>query len=144
VIEVLPTGVFVWDAWPGLGVSKRPLKDFLALSPDPALWGRVEPNHLADAEKALHFIKNRKGLPYDSVYTWGDQSYYCSELLAEAYGLEPIPMTFGASESAERKTWDLYFQEKNISTPESQPGMSPLGTYLLLKQREFISVISLR
>nr|BDT27430.1 YiiX/YebB-like N1pC/P60 family cysteine hydrolase [Bacteriovorax sp. HI3] len=37
------------------------------------------------------------GKPYDNHFSWGDESYYCSELVAKILEIEPRPMKYNSS-----------------------------------------------
>lgn len=62
------------------------------------------------------------GKPFDFYYTWNDDSFYCSELLAKILGIPPQPMQFN------REVWPPTYWPL-----EGQPGMSPDKIYRILR-----------
>ncbi|MEZ0390697.1 MAG: hypothetical protein ACAH59_00680 [Pseudobdellovibrionaceae bacterium] len=62
------------------------------------------------------------GLPFDHHYSWSDQAFYCSELLAKLLKIKPEPMQFN------HQVWPESFWHL-----EGQPGMSPDKIYWKIK-----------
>jgi hypothetical protein len=84
LVEVTPQGVYVVEAiqpvkrtpfarWKARGVAGRLLV--------------LRPTGLDDAAKAraVAEAKRHLGKPYDSLFGWGDEAMYCSELVRKAY-----------------------------------------------------------
>jgi hypothetical protein len=67
------------------------------------------------------------GKPYDSHFSWSDERFYCSELVAKVLGIQPEPMHF------DPQIWPPSFQ--NL---EGLPGMSPGKIYEKLKAGAFL------
>lgn len=83
---------------------------------------------------AIQFIEENQDAAYDSIYVYGDDKYYCSELLYDAFavGDAPLfrlePMTFKAKESTRfLPVWIAYYEGMNREIPEGRPGINPGG-----------------
>lgn len=61
------------------------------------------------------------GKPYDHQFSWTDQAYYCSELVAKLLGIKPVPMVFDPA------FWPPTYQHLN-----GMPGISPRLVFLKL------------
>jgi hypothetical protein len=66
-------------------------------------------------------VRKMLGRAYDQEYSWTDQRYYCSELVAKLLEIPAEPMVFSP------KYWPPQFQRLNGS-----PGVSPDGLYRAL------------
>lgn len=126
----------VLEAWPKGGVRKTSLSRFLNRNYIKAYALRLPLNDQRRVKKALRFILNQLGKPYDGYFIKGDQTYYCSELIADAMNqshtpyFRYAPMFFGKKESSARKAWLSYFAKKGYPIPDNQLGISPLAIYL--------------
>ncbi|MCL4695244.1 MAG: hypothetical protein KJ060_22365 [Candidatus Hydrogenedentes bacterium] len=123
------------------GVVKTPLSTFLDRSHDAqghpkVLVGRLDEPYAALIPDALDTARRFMGLPYDSVYVMEDSSFYCSELVYEAFRLanegEPVfavePMTFRDPKTGETfGPWVDYYEELGVPIPEGEPGLNPGG-----------------
>lgn len=123
------------------GVVETPLSSFLDRSHDAqgrpkVLVGRMTEPHDALIPDAIEVARRYMGLPYDSVYVMEDSSFYCSELVYEAFRLanegEPIfplaPMTFRDPRTGETfGPWVDYYEELAVPIPEGEPGLNPGG-----------------
>ncbi|NBT58054.1 hypothetical protein EBT16_04640 [bacterium] len=76
----------------------------------------------AFAQKAESWI----GKPYDSHFSWDDEKFYCSELVAKILGIPPEPMHFDPG------LWPPSFSEL-----EGKPGISPGKIYRKISGRDF-------
>ena len=72
-------------------------------------------------------IESWVGRPYDFGFSWGDDRFYCSELVAKALGIEPEPMHFDPD------LWPPSFWPL-----EGKPGISPGKIYRKLKTEAFL------
>jgi uncharacterized protein YycO len=84
IVEVASDGVFVieavapvsrtpWQRWRARGVRRRVL----------VMRARaLEPARLA---RAVEEAKRQLGKPYDPLFGWGDDAFYCSELVSKAF-----------------------------------------------------------
>lgn len=123
------------------GVVETPLSNFLDRSHDPkghpkVLVGRVGDPNNALIPDALDTARRFMGLPYDSVYVMENSSFYCSELVYEAFRLAndrvPIfslaPMTFRDPKTGETfGPWVDYYEELGVPIPEGELGLNPGG-----------------
>ncbi len=123
------------------GVKVTPLEQFLARSRDArgrpkVVVGRLVPAHRHLIPRALDEGAALLGKPYDKVFAIGNEGYYCSELVYEAFrranGGRPVfdlaPMTFrDPATGAMLPAWAGYFRKLNAPIPEGQPGVNPGG-----------------
>jgi len=123
------------------GVVETPLPEFLARSADrrgrpKVLVGRVDESLQRLIPDALESARTFLGRPYDSVYVIDDTSFYCSELVYEAFrqanGGSPVfplaPMTFRDSRMGQTfGPWAAYYEELGVPIPEGEPGLNPGG-----------------
>jgi len=140
IVEVRDGTPFVWEAWPGKGVVRVPLRLFLGRvkggeeAPGGFYVGRLDPSRRALAGPALDRVKAASGLPYDPAFSWDGPGMYCSKLVALAFAdpslLRPRPMFFGREGSRSREVWREYFAARGMEIPDGEPGVSPLGIYL--------------
>lgn len=88
--------------------------------------------HLIPA--ALYESLRLRGLPYDQVYLTGEDAYYCSELVVDAFkvanaGVEVFaeePMSFRDSRTGEiLEYWRRYYAYFGRPVPEGEPGSHP-------------------
>jgi len=132
--------VYVIEAYEG--VKEVPLEKFLRRSADPSgrpkvLVGRLLPQYQGAIPVAVQNAYKLIGAPYDSMFVLGDNSYYCSELVYEAFktkdakdyvtDLFPLnKMTFKDPATGKiMDVWKKYFKELGIAVPEGKPGINP-------------------
>ena len=146
-------GLVAGDAHRGLvvieavsaGVVATPLSTFLARSLDnghrpKVLVGRLNPALVPDCRglirRAVEQARALEGKTYDRQFLIGNDSYYCSELVYEAFRRanngRPLfalqPMTFKEPGSAEpMAVWRTYFAGLGVAIPEGCPGINPGG-----------------
>lgn len=147
IVEVDGGTPFVWEAWPGRGVTRVPLRVFLSRvqagegAPGGYYLGRLRDGSRRLGEEALSRVRRLSGLPYDGAFSWESPGMYCSKLISAAFGdpslFSPRPMYFGREGSAARETWRAYFDARGMAIPDGQPGVSPLGLYLEGSRRLF-------
>ena len=123
------------------GVQVTPLRDFLNKSLDTGNRPKVAAGRLKQPFRRLipSAIKEAmalKGKPYDKVFAIGNNAYYCSELVYEAFlranDGKPVfilePMTFKEPEIGKIiPAWSEYFSKLDVDVPEGQPGINPGG-----------------
>ena len=133
------------------GVLLTPLDSFLNRSFDAAgdpkvLVGRMKPAYRKLLPDAIAYATGKLGAPYDTVFDFTNDAYYCSELLHEAFqtanGGEPIfqpqPMTYNDPVTGELfPVWAEYFQELNAPVPEGEPGLNPGG----MSRSAFVEIV---
>ena len=107
---------------------------------------RLLPEFQHLAEKAVEFALRQLDEPYDSQYTNSGKSWYCSELVIEAWRFAndgrfvfpQTPMGFRDMATGELiPFWIEHFKASNRSVPEGEPGSHPA----LLSCSEKIEVI---
>lgn len=123
------------------GVKVTPLGEFLARSHDArgrpkVVVGRLRPAYRYLIPRALDEANALLGKPYDKVFAIGNDGYYCSELVYEAFRranagrpvFDLAPMTFKDPATGEPMTaWVEYFHKLDAPIPEGQPGINPGG-----------------
>lgn len=89
-------------------------------------------------EKAIEFARAKVGKPYDDAFEYGNASYYCSELIYDAYLFandgQPFfqlrPMTFKQPNSnLYFDAWVDYFKKLDKPIPEGKLGCNPNGIF---------------
>jgi len=130
VIEAVSVGVVMTD-----------LHRFLERSLDSTgrpkvIVGRLKQSYRHLAPAAVRQAIALKGKPYDKAFVIGNDAYYCSELVYEAFRRankgSPVfplePMTFKAQDNGEiLPVWREYFAKLGVDVPEGQPGINPGG-----------------
>lgn len=120
----------------GVGVRSIALDSFLSRSAHPHYIGRLKKRHNKLNRKAIKFAQLQLGKPYDDAFTYGDEKYYCSELIYDAYKFanknvpffQLEPMTFKEPNSNTFfPVWITYYQALNKPIPEGAPGCNPGG-----------------
>ncbi len=95
---------------------------------------------------AVSFTLTQQGLPYNHDFSVGGNSWYCSELVLEAfreanqgdYLFLPTPMSFHDTETGRIIPWWLdYFEALGKPVPEGAPGSHPA----LLSRSEYLKVV---
>ncbi len=133
--------LFVIEATGGKGVCITPLQDFLNRSRDSnnhpkVVTGRLKKKYRKLIPEAISFAQAQEGLPYDPVFAAGNNKYYCSELVYDAYkhanGGKPFfqlqPMTFNDPATGRIfPAWQAYYEKLGTAVPEGEPGCNPGG-----------------
>lgn len=134
------------------GVILRPLVDFLNASvtndgkPRVAI-GRLKQDFSAAIPSINEWALSTIGMAYDSLFVYGNDNYYCSELVYDAFNVnvegndvfDLAPMTF--KDPATKQffpIWVSYFDEYHKEIPEGEIGVNP-G---LLSRSEKIDIIA--
>ena len=141
----------VLEAVTGEGVVLRPLDDFLEAStttdgrPRIAV-GRLKKNYSSYIPSINDWALSKVGMPYDTLFIYGNDKYYCSELVHDAFNenvdgpdvFSLAPMTFKDPESKNFfPIWISYFAKERADIPEGEPGINP-G---LLSRSEKIEIV---
>ena len=92
--------------------------------------GRLKPKYRHTIQNAISFSKSKIGMNYDDVFIINNNSYYCSELIYEAFEKDSIfnlqPMTFLNPESADTlDIWKEYYADIGVQIPENELGINP-------------------
>lgn len=123
----------------GKDVHMTPLDTFIKRQVDrygqsKVVVGRLKPQYQALNDSAVRYALTQLGAPYDDVYTYGDNKYYCSELLYDAYQaanngkpfFKLAPMTFKDPETNKYfPAWEGYYKDLGVKIPQGQPGCNP-------------------
>jgi len=123
----------------GAGVRIHSIRTFLARSGDTSapihtVLGRLKPHYQNLIPGAVAFALEQVGAPYDRAFLPNNGSWYCSELIYEAFKqanqnqpLFPLePMTFKASHTDDFfPVWISYYNELGQEIPEGIPGINP-------------------
>ena len=139
ITECTDSGIYVIDATPRLGVSRRTLGEFIlsVTGGDPdrpftqyAYYYQVDvPFDTLQLEKRLHAFV---GLPYDPYFMPDNGRMYCSELVYECFfdcnghHLFPVkPMNFKAADGSMPLYWQEHFGQLGTAIPQDMPGTNP-------------------
>ena len=124
VLEAIPPKVMLTN-----------LDDFLNRSFDKdgnpkVIVGRLKDKYLHSVEEAVSYSKSKLNIEYDEVFLMNNNSYYCSELIYEAFLDDSIfelkPMTFLHPKTKDTlKVWKEYYSDLNTNIPEGNPGINP-------------------
>ena len=95
---------------------------------------RVKAEYSGLLSKVLEFAEDIVEHPYDPHYTSGKKSWYCSELIVDAFKaanngqflFEETPMSFRDMDSGKiMPFWVQHYDSVNQAIPEGQPGSHP-------------------
>ncbi len=91
---------------------------------------RLENHYKSSIPAAINFTKERLGVRYDDVFLIDNNSYYCSELIYEAFEKDSIfrlqPMTFLHPETKDTLSiWKEYYSDLKVEIPQNKLGINP-------------------
>jgi hypothetical protein len=92
--------------------------------------GRLRDKYLHSIEEAVSYSKTKLNIEYDEVFLINNNSYYCSELIYEAFLDDSIfelkPMTFLHPKTKDTlKVWKDYYKELEVEIPQNKMGINP-------------------
>ena len=131
IVESVGDTVWIIDATPRLGVSRRPftIKTYEIGFPD--IYRITVPlDRTATLERARSFL----GQPYDQSFLPDNGAVYCSELVYECYLddtdhlrhlFEAKPMNWRNANGELPKYWKKHFKKLRMPVPEGVPGTNP-------------------
>ena len=135
IIEGCNDSLFVIDAAPRTGVSRRPLEVFLEAQKDEnGNLPNIRIMQLKDKRDALKFVAKAKslcGAEYDFSFLPDNGKYYCSELIFECYQrngkpiFETVPMNFRNAEGEFDSYWVELFESQGMEIPQGVLGTNP-------------------
>jgi len=138
VVEAIPPKVMLTET-----------NDFLSRSKDKygnskVIVGRLKNKYKSTIPKAIEFTKKKIGIDYDDVFIMNNNSYYCSELIYEAFSEDSIfqlhPMTFLHPNNDDTlETWKKYYSELGVRIPQNEPGINP-GIMSLSEKIEIVHI----
>lgn len=120
----------------GNAVRLNTLENFKKNTGKPMLIGRLKKKHAKLIPTALNFATMQVGVPYDDEYVYDNGSYYCSELIYDAFKnanagdpfFELFPMTYKQPGTNEFfPAWVEYYATIGKPIPEGLPGCNPGG-----------------
>ena len=124
VLEAIPPKVVLTD-----------IKFFFNRSYDTSGYSKIIAGRLKDEfqytiKDAIIYAKSKIGIKYDEAFLMNNKSYYCSELIFEAFEKDSIfklkPMTFLHPETNDTLTvWRNYYSKLGITIPQNKPGINP-------------------
>ena len=124
VLEAIPPKVMITN-----------LDDFINRSFDKngnpkVIVGRLKKEFTNSISNAVSYSKSKLEITYDEVFLINNETYYCSELIYEAFLNDSIfelkPMTFLHPETKDTlKVWKEYYSDLNTNIPEGNPGINP-------------------
>ncbi len=145
IVEVKEDSVFVIDAAPKTGVSRRSLEQFLEAQRDEQ--GRLPKmkvmrvitendrgDDLKDSMLTKAFVEKAKGLcgaKYDFSFLPDNGKYYCSELVYECFAVdgrplfEAAPMNFRNAQGEFDLYWVELFERQGMGIPQDTLGTNP-------------------
>lgn len=106
--------------------------------------------------KALSWARSKIGCPYNDIFSSemkdsaGDEAYYCSQLVVEAYRFAgiidinpPYKMSFADKQGNILPYWLNYYESRSLKVPEGEPGSHPASliqsNYLSLRYKKTIN-----
>jgi hypothetical protein len=92
--------------------------------------GRLKDEFQNTIKDAIIYAKSKIGIKYDEAFLMNNESYYCSELIFEAFEKDSIfklkPMTFLHPETNDTLTvWKNYYSKLGVTIPQNEPGINP-------------------
>ncbi|MDB4250840.1 YiiX/YebB-like N1pC/P60 family cysteine hydrolase, partial [Flavobacteriales bacterium] len=124
VLEAIPPKVVLTD-----------IKSFFNRSYDTSgsskiIAGRLKDEFQHTIKYAIIYAKSKIGIKYDEAFLMNNKSYYCSELIFEAFEKDSIfklkPMTFLHPETNDTLTvWKNYYSKLGVTIPQNEPGINP-------------------
>lgn len=120
----------------GSAVRLTSLKEFSENTKKPMYVGRLKKEYKKLIPLAITFSLQQMGVPYDDEYVYDNGSYYCSELIYDAFmfanGGKPFfklyPMTYKQPNTNEFfPAWVEYYKSIGTTIPEGLPGCNPGG-----------------
>ena len=92
--------------------------------------GRLKDEFQHTIKDAIIYAKSKIGIKYDEAFLMNNNSYYCSELIFEAFEKDSIfklkPMTFLHPETNDTlSVWRNYYSKLGVEIPQNEPGINP-------------------
>lgn len=140
IVESIGDTVWIIDATPTYGVSRRPLiinRDDASTIPDAYRF------KCHDTESYLQRARSFIGQPYDQAFLPDNGAMYCSELVYECYVsdgehlFEAQPMNWRNADGKMPAYWVEHFKKLGIPIPEGIPGTNPTD---LAKSRNLVRI----
>ena len=131
---------FVIEAIPEKGICQTPLAKFLnrnknKFNKSQTTVARLDGHYHPYISKAIDYGMERINTPYDDIFLWDDNSYYCSELVYKMFSSQGLPkdsmpflthpMTFKDSAGNTMPSWVNYYKKRKQPIPEGIEGTNP-------------------
>ena len=92
--------------------------------------GRLKKEYKYTIKNAILFLKNKINMKYDEVFIMNNDSYYCSELIYDAFKEDTVfqlyPMTFLHPNTNDTlEVWKDYYLKLGEKIPQNQLGINP-------------------
>lgn len=134
LIYIQNDSIYVIEA-AGKNVKLTPLEVFKTYTTETMYVGRLKRKFRKYIPKAIEFSLSQMGVPYDEAYLYNNGSYYCSELIYDAFleayekpFFELTPMTFKEPNTNQYfQVWIDYYGNLKIEIPEGELGCNPGG-----------------
>jgi len=134
MIHIQNDSIYVIEA-AGKQVKLTPLEVFKTYTTEEMYVGRLKRKYRKYIPKAIEFSIEQLGVPYDEAYLYDNGSYYCSELIYDAFlaayekpFFKLTPMTFKEPNSNDYfQVWIDYYENLKIEIPEGELGCNPGG-----------------
>jgi len=106
--------------------------------------GRLKKEFTNSISNAVSYSKSKLDITYDEVFLINNETYYCSELIFEAFEQDSIfqlkPMTFLHPNNKDTlRVWKEYYSDLNTNIPEGNPGINP-GIMSLSNKIEIVHI----
>lgn len=120
----------------GNAVRLTTLEKFKKNTVKPMYVGRLKKQYNNLIPSAISFSLQQIGVPYDDEYVYDNGSYYCSELIYDAFLFANLgkpffklyPMTYKQPNTNEFfPAWIDYYKSIGATIPEGLPGCNPGG-----------------
>jgi hypothetical protein len=120
----------------GKAVRLNTFENFSKNTSKPMYVGRLKKQYRKLIPSAISFSLKQLGVPYDSEYLYNNGSYYCSELIYDAFKeanknkpfFELFPMTYKQPGTQDFfPAWVDYYKQIGKPIPEGLPGCNPGG-----------------
>jgi hypothetical protein len=131
---------FVVEAIPKEGICLTPIVKFLnrnknKFNKSQTTVARLDSYYQPYISKAIEYALERLDTPYDDIFLWEDDSYYCSELVYKMFSSQDLPkdsipflthpMTFNDSTGNPLPSWATYYETRKEAIPEGIEGTNP-------------------
>lgn len=131
---------YVLEAIPKKGINKTPFREFLNRNKNKyhksqTTVARLDSIYQPYISNAIKYGLERINIPYDAIFLWDDNSYYCSELVYKMFSSQNISkdkmpflthlMTFNDKTGKPMESWVNYYKTHNQPIPEGVEGTNP-------------------
>ena len=135
IVEVQDDSIFVIDAAPKTGVSRRALDEFIEAQSNAngtvPTMKVMRVNDGLDTEACLNKAKSFIGTPYDFTFLPDNGFYYCSELVYDCFRkdgnpvFDAVPMNFKNTDGGFDPYWTNLFGALGMEVPQGVMGTNP-------------------